>query len=282
MKSLLVLAGLFALAYGGPAARTTAENYHAIIGIQEALRIKHIEEALDFDGSRIIGGSDSRLGENPHLGGLIIALTSGRSSVCGSSLLTNTKAVTAAHCWWDGNNQARRFTLVFGSVRLFSGGVRVTTANVVMHPQWNPRTASSDVAVITMNYINYNNNIRPISMATGNNNFVGTFAVAAGYGVTSDSQNGISTNTVQKKVNLRVISNDECRRSYAFIEDSILCVNTEGGTVSTCGGDSGGPLTVGSSLIGITSFGHVAGCESGYPAAFSRVTSFQSWISSRL
>ncbi|CAH4031446.1 unnamed protein product [Pieris brassicae] len=282
MKSLLVLAGFFALAYGGPAVRTTASNYHASIGIQEALRIRHIEEALDFDGARIIGGSDSRLGENPHLGGLIISLNSGWSSVCGSSLLTNTKTVTAAHCWWDGNNQATRFTVVLGSVRLFSGGTRVTTANVVMHPQWNPRTASNDVAVITMNHVNYNNNIRPIAMATGNNNFVGTIAVAVGYGVTSDSQTGVSTNTVQRQVNLRVISNAECRRSYAFIEDSILCVNTEGGRVSTCGGDSGGPLTVGGRLIGITSFGHVAGCESGHPAAFARVTSFQRWIASRM
>ncbi|CAF4797617.1 unnamed protein product [Pieris macdunnoughi] len=282
MKSLLVLASLIALAYGRPAVRTTADNYHANFGIQEALRIRHIEEALDFDGARIIGGSDSRLGENPHLGGLIITLTSGWESVCGSSLLTNTKAVTAAHCWWDGYNQASRFTVVLGSVRLFSGGVRITTANVVLHPQWNPRTVTNDVAVITINHVNYNNNIRPISMATGNNNFVGTVAVAVGYGFTSDSQNGIPNNSVQKRVNLRVITNAECEETYGYVEDTLLCVDTEGGRVSTCAGDSGGPLTVGGRLIGITSFGHAAGCESGYPAAFSRVTSYQSWISSRL
>ena len=50
-------------------------------------------------------------------------------------------------------------------------------------------------------------------------------------------------------------------------------------------GDSGGPLVYRESdgaytQVGIVSFGAAAGCELGYPAAFTRVTSFLSWISS--
>lgn len=52
--------------------------------------------------------------------------------------------------------------------------------------------------------------------------------------------------------------------------------------ISFLGGDSGGPLTVqqnGHSVqIGIVSFGAYDGCELGYPAAFTRVTYFASWI----
>jgi len=49
-------------------------------------------------------------------------------------------------------------------------------------------------------------------------------------------------------------------------------------------GDSGGPLIVLESdgiytQVGIVSFGAAAGCTLGYPAAFTRVTSFLSWIS---
>ncbi|CAK1549509.1 unnamed protein product [Leptosia nina] len=286
MKSLAVFVGLLAFALSEPIFETSATNYHESIGIHEAVRIRQTEEALDFDGSRIIGGGASNLGNNPHLGGLVIALTNGWTSVCGSSLLSNTKAVTAAHCWWDGSNQARQFTVVFGSVRLFSGGVRVNTNNVVMHPQWNPRTVSNDVGVITFNHVGYNNNIQPIALASGNNAFVGTWAIAAGYGATSDSQSGIPNNTVQRQVNLRVISVAECRRTFNFIADSILCVDTQGGRASTCGGDSGGPLATGSgnsrSLIGITSFGHRDGCERGHPAGFARVTSYNAWIRGRM
>ena len=49
-------------------------------------------------------------------------------------------------------------------------------------------------------------------------------------------------------------------------------------------GDSGGPLIFLESdgiytEVGIVSFGAAAGCTLGYPVAFTRVTSFLSWIS---
>lgn len=47
-------------------------------------------------------------------------------------------------------------------------------------------------------------------------------------------------------------------------------------------GDSGGPLTVIRNgqkiLVGITSYGAVAGCEKGYPPVFTRVGSYISWL----
>jgi secreted trypsin-like serine protease len=50
-------------------------------------------------------------------------------------------------------------------------------------------------------------------------------------------------------------------------------------------GDSGGPLIITDSdnaptQIGLTSFGIALGCEIGWPPAFTRVTSFLSWIES--
>jgi secreted trypsin-like serine protease len=49
-------------------------------------------------------------------------------------------------------------------------------------------------------------------------------------------------------------------------------------------GDSGGPLVYQESdglytQVGIVSFGAAAGCQLGYPAGFTRVTSYLSWIS---
>ena len=48
-------------------------------------------------------------------------------------------------------------------------------------------------------------------------------------------------------------------------------------------GDSGGPLIFLESdtvytQVGIVSFGAAAGCQLGYPAAFTRVTSYLGWI----
>lgn len=47
-------------------------------------------------------------------------------------------------------------------------------------------------------------------------------------------------------------------------------------------GDSGGPLTVirkeENVLIGVVSFGALAGCELGYPSGYARTTYFMPWI----
>ncbi|KPJ05398.1 Trypsin-4 [Papilio xuthus] len=116
-------------------------DYHENVGIPKAEAIRQAELAADFDGSRIVGGSTvSRLGEWPFIGGLVISLTDGRQSVCGSSLLSATKLVTAAHCWRTHNVQARQFTVVLGSLRLFSGGTRINTNRVEMHSSYNMNT----------------------------------------------------------------------------------------------------------------------------------------------
>ncbi|XP_014355133.2 collagenase [Papilio machaon] len=257
-------------------------HYHENIGIKRAEQIRLAELAADFDGSRITGGSTASLGEYPYMGGLVIAMTTGQTSVCGSSLLTNTKLVTAAHCWWDGRNQARQFTVVLGSVRLFSGGTRINTNRVQMHDNWNPRNANNDVAVITINWVNYSNNIRNIGMASGSNSFAGTWAWIAGFGVTGDGHN-IGNNQALSHARVQVITNDVCRNTYgsSIVVASTICISGAN-RVSTCGGDSGGPLVANNQLIGITSFGSPRGCQQNLPAGFARVTSFNSWISARL
>lgn len=81
--------------------------------------------------------------------GLVINLVNiAGNSVCGSSLLTANRLVTAAHCWFDGVNQAWQFTVVLGTQYLFFGGTRISTSTVITHQQWTPSTLANDVAII--------------------------------------------------------------------------------------------------------------------------------------
>ncbi|XP_060803802.1 collagenase isoform X2 [Amyelois transitella] len=230
-------------------------NYHENIGIKEAARIKQAEQAIDFDGGKITGGWNAALGDHPHLGGLVIALTSGATSVCGSSLLSNTRAITAAHCWRDTFNQARQFTVVLGSLTLFTGGTRVVTSSVVLHAGYNPNTLHNDVAIINLNWVTYTNL-------------------------------GIGNNQVMRHVHLTVITNAACAQVYgSTVQANTICTSGNGG-VGICGGDSGGPLWFWWNnqriLVGVTSFEHISGCQRGFPGGFARVSSFIAWIQALL
>ncbi|GBP43790.1 Collagenase [Eumeta japonica] len=256
-------------------------NYHEAIGISEAARIKAAEEVAVYDPSRIVGGSASSLGQFPYQAGLVITLTTGAQSVCGASLVSNNRLVTAAHCWLDRNSRARQFEVVLGSIRLFSGGIRIITTAVTMHQNYNVNNLNNDVAMITITWVFFSNNIRRISLATGTNSFAGTWAWASGFGRTSDGA-AIPNNQVLSHVSLQVITNAVCQQTFGSdVIASTLCTSGAGGR-GTCGGDSGGPLAISSVLIGITSFGSRQGCQRGFPAGFARVTSFAAWIQARL
>ncbi|XP_063365916.1 brachyurin-like [Cydia amplana] len=280
---ILVAFALISLVAGKAVIDSPVElDYHGKIGIPFAARLKAAEEALDFDGSRIVGGVPVAVGHYPFIGGLLITLTTGQTSVCGSSLISNTRSVTAAHCWSTLAFQAASFTVVLGSNLLFSGGTRVTTSDVESHSSWNGLLPVNDIAIIRFPPIAFSNTIQPIAFATGSDSFVGSTAYAAGFGLTSDG-GAITTNQFLSHVAVTVVDNSVCTAVYTIlnVRTSTLCTSTTGGR-GTCGGDSGGPLVVNNQLVGITSFGHRDGCEVGYPAGFTRVTSFADWILARL
>lgn len=58
-------------------------------------------------------------------------------------------------------------------------------------------------------------------------------------------QSGISVNSMVNEVNVVVIGNSQCQRSYgsSYVRPNVLCTDGIGG-VGICGGDSGGPLVL--------------------------------------
>ncbi|CAD0197881.1 unnamed protein product [Chrysodeixis includens] len=286
----LVLVG-FALVATVSALVDVNVGYHEAIGIPTAEKIRLAEqEALVAQEERIVGGALAPTNSHPYFAGLLISLVGiVGNSVCGSSLVSANLAVTAAHCWTDGRNQATQFLVILGSKFLWTGGTRIPTSNVIMHPQYQPANLNNDIAVIKLPYnVLFNSNIQPISLPAANElweSFVGNWAVAAGFGRTSDAQAGAST--VVSHVSLQVISVAQCQAVFGsnFVVSSTICTNGAGG-VGICGGDSGGPLVLNRSgrpiLIGVSSFVAGAGCQLGFPSAFARVTSFNNFINQYL
>ncbi|CAH0625495.1 unnamed protein product [Chrysodeixis includens] len=284
MKVLISVVGL-ALAVAVSAAETFdidngVYGYHTRIGIPEAKRIREYENGRN----KIVGGSITDVRYVPYQAGLVIEIMPSFTSVCGGSLISATRVLTAAHCKNDGWITASHFTVVLGSNTLFRDGLRIVTDDIVTHPRWDPRTIANDIAVIRISPITFTDVIQPIhlpSVRDISNDFVGYDARASGFGLTADG-GFISDNQMLSSVTVPVISNNECRAVFNnFITSSIICTSGAGGK-GPCRGDSGGPLAVTIAgrpvLIGLSSFGSSISCSQGFPSGFTRITSYVTWI----
>ncbi|KAH8395067.1 hypothetical protein KR215_009506, partial [Drosophila sulfurigaster] len=160
----------------------------------------------------------------------------------------------------------------------------VASSQIIIHSGWNSSNLKNDISLIKIPAVAYTTKIQPVtlpSVASSYSTYAGETVVASGWGRTSDSSSSVATNL--QYVDLTVITNTVCAATYgtSIVTSSNICVSTTNGK-STCNGDSGGPLVLKSNnvQVGLTSFGAAAGCEKGYPAAFTRTTSYLDWIKS--
>ncbi|XP_075977061.1 brachyurin-like [Anticarsia gemmatalis] len=261
-------------------------NYHIKIGAPAAEKIRRLEKNITPVENRIVGGGTTTTLSIPHQVGLIITFRLVQTSVCGATLISDSRVLTAGHCYNDGNSIAQSYTVVLGSNLLFSGGTRITTTDFVVYPGYNPRIIANDLGIIRIPRVTFSLTIQPINLPSGselNLDYTGYTALASGYGATRDGD-GVGLLQTLSSVNLRVINNNECRNVYGnTIQGTHLCTNGAGG-VGVCHGDTGGPLTTTVNsrriLIGISSFVSTRGCQAGQPSGFTRVSSYTNWIHS--
>ncbi|KAF5286943.1 hypothetical protein FQR65_LT12402 [Abscondita terminalis] len=223
---------------------------------------------------RIVGGEPAADGEIPYQLSLEYF---GVFHICGASLLTPTRALTAAHCT-DGST-ADEFTVRGGTNTVESGGVQVAVAAIKQNPDYNSRTiiwtnfspkfffffsqwggggkaskalSGNAIAVIPLQDIN----VEPAA---------GSPAVVSGWGTLSS---GGSSPTQLQKVTVNRVSSDDCNAAYGDITDRMICYAAPG--KDSCQGDSGGPLVAEGKQVGIVSWGY--GCASAsYPGVYTKV-----------
>lgn len=120
--------------------------------------------------SRIVGGNIAEAHQFPYQAGLLLFIPSlGGNALCGGTLISSTRVITAAHCV-DGATTATVFLGAHFLTHEEPNQVRiaVTAADMRMISTWDPSLIRDDVALIRLPTAAPNNHaIRPARLPTG-------------------------------------------------------------------------------------------------------------------
>nr|AYV99595.1 venom polypeptide [Dolopus genitalis] len=266
MKSILLVFLFLAAAVAIP-----LENKNNPLGIQP----------------RITGGQNAQPNQFPYQVGLkLTKFIKGLpfSAWCGGSLISNKVVLTAAHCLLNSNGGMIYLGAHNRSKPTENGRamVKVWKSNYILHENYDDFLHTDDIALIVLpQKVQLTDKIKVINMPQSSKfDVTGRIAIVSGWGRTGDRKN--STTNILRFADQRIMPDDYCMKPYGIILPSQICVDTSNGK-SACQGDSGGPLAIEDSkgsntVVGLTSYGKVYGCEKGYPVIFTRVSFYLNWI----
>jgi len=200
---------------------------------------------------------------------------------CGASLISETFAITAAHCIGARFPTSEYITL--GSLRHDGAGTPAATQYAVeetfIHPDYNRGTLAFDAALLKLaTPVEFSPTRRPVKLAPATSeDFSGWESICTGWGLTTE---GGRPSPVLREVDLPIISNQFCSTMYNGIVPSMLCAYLPG--KDSCQGDSGGPLFVEDSGDSVVQVGFVSwgiGCAGvGAPGVYARISEVIDWV----
>merc|ERR1712044_77408 len=178
------------------------------------------------------------------------------SHTCGCVFLGGTWTLTAGHCGGSSAYSAGYGSSTRTSVTPFS------ISSVTRHPSYGVGSGftPNDFSVV-----------RTTSTNPGGNGAI------TGWGRTCGSC-GLPS-ALQGVDPMPIISDSECTSRWGSSFNSNLMICVYNGSQGSCNGDSGGPLSVGTTIYGVTSWG-VSGCGTNYPSVYAKVGAVRSWICS--
>ncbi|RZC41810.1 Trypsin domain containing protein [Asbolus verrucosus] len=243
------------------------------------LTIKHyitilVASPTSHHNLRIFGGDKAKPGQFP----FIVSINLQGFHLCGGSIINENWIVTAAHCMME--QLPEDYQVLVGTTSLDSGGTLYNVTTLIVHPAYNDTIFTDDIAVLKVDgRFNLTELVQIVEISEVSDN---DSVIVAGWGAIEDAL--VSTELLYAK--LTTLSSDDCTRlseggEYIFDRGPGQVCALAGKGISPCWGDSGGPLILNGTLVGIVSYA-VYPCGNGYPDIYTRVSYYVDWINENI
>ncbi|XP_053618771.1 trypsin-3-like [Plodia interpunctella] len=228
--------------------------------------------------TRIVGGTPTTILEYPFVVSIEYYYPGADINIqrCVGSLISSWHVLTSAYCFTGANLENAQVRV--GSTTSLSGGNVVSIHDVLKHPDYEQAPRAGDIAIVVLatpvGITDYVNIVYIPPQQTYIPDGYPVEVVSWGF----ESEEGPQINEL-KKINSNTISYDECQAAYedsesVTIYDHVICVAAEG--TSLCSGDSGAPMIIGETLVGLSSYHGT--CDDTTPNVFSRIDRHTGWI----